>query len=187
MAEQPDQQLVTALTKEARRIHEDALYSYKGHYAAAHAWAMRHLWIGIPTTIVAAAAGVTAIADQTLIAAGLSLAVAVSSGVFTFLNPHEQAARHLKAGNAFKALRNDARIFCEVKSVATPVQQLEAMLDELNTRRASLSMDSPQIPPSAYQRAKKGIEAGEALYEVDHNANSPKPAKPDTTETRHSV
>lgn len=171
MADKPDDnQLLAALVKEARRIHEDALYSYKGHYEGAQAWAVRHLWIGIPTTVVAAAAGVTAIANQTLISAALSLAVAVTSAVFTFLNPQDRAGGHLRAGNAFKALRNDARIFCEVKSLHTPIAELEKMLDELNARRTELSIDSPQVPRSAYERARKGIEAGESAYEVDQTA-----------------
>ena len=111
---QPLESFAQPLALEAKRIEEDARFSSKGHFEAATAWDRWHLLIGLPTSIVAAIAGVSALSDLPVLAGILALLVATTSAVFTFLNPKERAAGHLRAGNAYKALQNDARIFREI-------------------------------------------------------------------------
>ncbi|HEV7300644.1 MAG TPA: SLATT domain-containing protein [Tepidisphaeraceae bacterium] len=169
-----DAAVLKVLIAEAARIEEDSTYSAKGQYECADAWAYRNLWIGIPTTVVAAGAGVVALKDQPILAGIMSLAVAASSAVFTFLNPREQALNHLAAGNAFKALQNDARIFYTIECVHRPNDAgLVADLKALNERRNKLNAESPQPSRKAFERARKGIEAGEARYAVDAEKSRP--------------
>lgn len=52
-----EQEMVTALRREAERIEEDATYSSKSHFNAAQVWERRHYWLGIPATAFAAIAG----------------------------------------------------------------------------------------------------------------------------------
>ena len=157
-----------ALRDEAQRIKEDALFSAKGHFQAAQLWDKCNMWLGVPATVMAAAAGVTAMAEYTTVASIIAVLVAILSGLLTFLNPSGCSARHLKAGNAYNALRNDASIFHKIKCRnSAPIGTLETLLDDLNLRRNSLNADSPQIPRKAYERARDGIEAGEADYHVD--------------------
>ena len=159
-----------SVVREAKRIEEDATFSAKGHFEAARRWGHLHLWIGIPTTLVAAVAGVSALSNQKEISAGLSLLVAATSAVFTFLNPEARASRHLRAGNAYKSLQNDARIFREVECQrGRRPNELSAELARLNQRRNKLNADSPQIPRPAFESARKGIEGGEATYEIDQS------------------
>jgi len=47
------------------------------------------------------------------------------------------------------------------------VENLTAELLALNERRNTLNSESPQIPRQAFERARKGIESGEASYAVD--------------------
>lgn len=54
---------------------------------------------------------------------------------------------------------------------------LVSTLDDLNACRSELGLESPPNPPSAYERAKKGIEAGEASYEVDEQATTLPPSR----------
>ena len=119
------QETVQPFIDEALRIEEDATFSAKGHFEAARSWGTRHYWIGIPTTVVAAAAGVLVLNEAPKIAATLAFLVATTSALFTFLNPKQVAGKHLGAGNAFKALQNDARIF----------RQIQVVLSEHRTRR----------------------------------------------------
>ena len=49
-----------AVIKEAKRIEESALCTAKGHFAAAQFWANFHLWVGIPTAILATIASASA-------------------------------------------------------------------------------------------------------------------------------
>lgn len=161
-----------AVIDESRRIEEDAIHSAKGHFEAARVWRLWHWWIGIPTTVIAAAASVTALNDFTIVSGVLALLVAITSALFTFVNPNAKADKHLKAGNAYKALHNDTRIFHRVQcQEGLPVADLRGSLKELNDLRNSLNMDSPPIPRLAFNRAKRGIKAGEAAYAVDGPVN----------------
>ena len=163
-----EEEFAKAISDEASRIAEDSENSSKGHFEAARRWENVHLWVGIPTTILAAAAGASALASHKILSAALSLLVAISAGVTTFLKPDARAARHLQAGNSYKSLQNNARVFREVQcaSRATP-KQLTAILQQLSARRNKLNEESPQIPRYAFRAAKAGIDRGEAEYRVD--------------------
>lgn len=160
------------LIKEARRIEEDSLYSAKGHFVAANFWSNFHLWIGVPTTILAAIAGVSALSqfdNHNIIAGFLAIIVAALTAVTTFLNPNERANSHLNAGNKYNSLRNEARIFCEIDSCGenNSIQEITKQLKELAKQRDELNQNSPQIPRWAFKRARKGIGEGEAAYKID--------------------
>ena len=93
------------------------------------------------------------------------------------MNPNKREAAHLAAGNAFERLHNEARVFWSVdclleKSDVVLSNKLRDMID----RKSDLNGKSPQIPKWAYQKAKAGIEAGEAEFKVDANRASPTPA-----------
>jgi hypothetical protein len=160
--------IVAAIRKEADRIVEDSTYSAKGHFEAAKSWREWHFRIGVPTAIAAAIAGISAINDFPILAAVLAFAVAAASGLSTFLDAKGNAAAHLHAGNAYKALQSDTRIFEEVDCKSgLSVQELRKRLGDLNARRSELNANSPQIPKAAFENARHGIEEGEAQYRVD--------------------
>ena len=159
-----------SIKAEASRIEEDALYSAKGHWEAAKPWEHRQLWLGVPTTICAAAAGVSAFADHPILSGALAVGVAVGSALITFVNPSDRHRRHCEAGNAYKALNNDARIFRTVDcTLEADPSALAAKLKDLNQRRNDLNQGSPLIPRSAFEAARRGIEDGEATHRVDQS------------------
>ena len=158
------------IVKEAKRIEEDSLYSSKGHFYAAQFWTNLHLWIGIPTSIMAAIAGASALSqfDNHQIVAGiLAILVAALSAVSTFINPNEKATIHHNAGNHYNSLKNRARIFSEIDVNVESDEGLLAKLRTLSAERDELNEKSPQIPKWAFRRARQGIEDGEAQYKVD--------------------
>lgn len=156
------------IRKEALRLEEDSLYSAKGHWEAARPWERRNLWIGIPLAIASAGAGVSALGDLTLLATGLAFFVAAGTAVMTLLSPQQRHQRHLDAGGAYKALNNEARIFRTIECARpVPVDELVKRLRELDERRNQLNAASPGIPRGAFERARSGIEAGEAKYLAD--------------------
>ena len=168
-----NEEIKTKLTNEAKRIEEDSLYSSKGHFYDAQFWTNSHLWIGMPTVVIAAIAGGLAFSSVPVFAGILSILVAASTAVMTFVNPNEKAGAHHNAGVAYNSLRNDARIFYDVEAhQLTDNKELLSKLEQLNARRAKLGEESPQISKRAYSKAKKGIEIdGEAIYQVDSNAD----------------
>lgn len=157
-----------AIIDESKRIEESCLYTSRGHFVAAQCWANFHLFIGIPTVILAAIAGITAFVENNVLAGILAIIVAVFTAVTTFLNPKERANNHLSAGNNYDSLLTKTRIFWTINCRGENSKQvLSEKLKDLSERRDKLNRESPQVPTWAYKRAKKGIEAGETTYSID--------------------
>lgn len=158
-----------ALSDESKRIEEDATYSSKGHFEDAQKWSTVHLWLGIPTAIIAGISGVFAFNEETLLAGALAIIAGMLASLSTFLNPSEKASTHHNAGVMFNSLRNKARIFREIdlkKDVPYDVQS--ERIKELASRKDELNESSPQISRNAFERTRKGIEEGEASYSADN-------------------
>jgi len=174
--ERPASKALDEIIREAKRLEESTLYSMKGHHVASNGWSRRNLWLGLPVVIISGLVGATTFSQYAetyptvkLVAGLLSLAVAILSGITTFLNPNDKESAHLSAANGFDKLNNDARLFWSVdcwqeSSDAVLTSQLKEMVD----RKSELNSNSPQIPGWAYKKAKAGIIAGEAKFEVDH-------------------
>ena len=141
---QNDSHQIDTLVAEAKVIEADALAASQRHLKSAHVWKWCHYVIGLPTAVLAALAGVSALSDHAVIGAFLAIAVAASTAVQTFLNPNDRADQRRKIGNAFKAINNDARIFHQVQCQApTNYEELRDALKVLNERRNTLLMESP--------------------------------------------
>ena len=158
------------LEREARRIEEDSLYSSKSHFEAAATWGRIHIWLGLPSAILAAIATVLAFADLGIFAGILALLVTGLTSVMTFLNPSQRQHEHHVAGTRCHTTRSKARFFREVDLVSERTEenlvvQLQSILSEYQQVRA----DCPPVPDWAYRRARKGIEEGQAAYEVDRS------------------
>ena len=158
------------IVKEAKRIEEDALFSSKGHFSAAAIWSNFHLFIGIPTAVVAAVASGLAWAGEAEIAGGLAILVAGLASVVTFTNPQEKSAAHLSAGNSYDALRNKVRIFwtidCWQESSDVVLTQ---RIKDISEEKTTLNRSCPQVSGFPYKLARKGILAGEAKHKVDES------------------
>jgi hypothetical protein len=158
------------IIKEAKRLEESALYSSKGHFAAAQFWGISHLCIGIAISAVSAIAAAFTFSDSYRVAVGiLVLGVAMLSAVATFLNPNEKAASHLIAGNNYDALCTRSRMFWTIEcwKDGNTEQVLSEKLRDLYEEKNKLNQSCPQIPGWAYSKGKKRIEAGEGVYQVD--------------------
>lgn len=157
-----------AIIREAKRIEESCLYTSKGHLVASSFWNNFHLWIGVPTTIIALVAGILSFSKDYINVGILSIIVAILTSLSTFLNPKERANSHFAAGNNHDSLLTKARIFWTIECKReNSVEILESKLKDLSGQRERLNRDCPQIPKWAYKKAKKGIEDGEANYVVD--------------------
>jgi hypothetical protein len=167
--EKVEQDLLKSLANEASRIEEDALYSARSHFEAARGWSRLHYWLGVPTVVLAAVAGASAVAENTSTAAALGILVAVLSALSTFLNPSDRSHQHHAAGTRFNEVRNRVRVFGEIemKTPGTGPAVLVDTIKELGQQRDELNKASPQIPRWAFERGRKSIQAGEAGYSAD--------------------
>ena len=162
-----------AVIVEAKRIEENCLYSSKGHLVAAAFWTNFNYWIGIPIAILAALGGILSFSKYSCFSGPLAIVVAISTAVSTFLNPKDKYNSHFMAGNNYESLLSKARIFWSIDCKREDSDEiLTSKLKELSQHGERLNRDCPQIPKWAYKRAKAGIEAGEASYDVDKNKDA---------------
>jgi hypothetical protein len=166
-----EDEVVSAVVKEAERIEEDALFSAKRHFNAAAIWNNTHLLLGLPTALIAGVSGISALSHHTLIAGVLSLTVAGLTALTTFLNPSQRATNHHDFGNRYNALRNKTRILREIDVHDSHPTELVKELKALNRERDELNQKAPQTPRLAFIRARAGIEEGEAQYKADKPSN----------------
>lgn len=161
-------ELISRLAAEAQRIEEDTEYSFKGHYNAAARWARYHLWIGLPSALLAAVAGAAAFKGQPELAGSLALVSTALTTVLTFLKPSERSEMHKTVAGQYQALRNQARIFREIGLMdGMAADEAKAHLFDLAKTRDELNQGSPAIARGDYELAKGDIDTGRARYRVD--------------------
>jgi SMODS and SLOG-associating 2TM effector domain family 4 len=159
---------IDALIRETSRIEEDALYSAKGHFEAASLWSKVHFWLGVPAAVLAAVAGGSILKQEPAVAVFLTGIVTTLTALLTFLNPQQRSNTHHTAAARFNAIRNDTRILREVDLIGEQISNdAVERLKTLSKSRDELNLSSPQIPRFAFNRARRGIESGEAAYAVD--------------------
>lgn len=158
---------MTGMIQELRRIEEDATYSAKGHFESGRMWTWVHFGIGVPSAILSAWAGLEAIQENGDFAFSLAIAGSALMALNTFLNPSEKSQRHQNAGNQYKSLQNQSRIFREVSLPLLDHTQAMEEFKALAAARDQLNEASPATLRWGFLSARKGIEAGEATYEVD--------------------
>lgn len=161
--------LTDALRHEAYRIEEDCLYSSKSHFNAASTWRRRHYGIGIPATVLGAAAGAAFVKEWPLLAQLFAIAAPILTGLLTFLKPSDKASEHKQVADQYLTLKNQTRVFREVELLQNETNAVQR-LQELGNKRNELNQTSPDIPRSAFSAARRGIAEGESSHAVDGNA-----------------
>jgi hypothetical protein len=157
-----------AIRTELERIEEDCIHSGKSHFNAHERWGRYHYWLGIPAVVLSSVAGLAFFKDYPEIGGALSAIVAVLTALSTFLKPYERADSHKGAGDQYLSLRNDARVFREIKlTYACDAQSAIDGLAEFTKRRNELNQASPQFANRDFRKARDGINAGEATHAVD--------------------
>lgn len=168
MQEQDDGELRTLIEDELSRIEEDCNHSGKAQFNAGTRWNSYHYWIGIPAVIASALAGTAFFKEMPEVGGVLAVMTAVLTTLQTFLKPSERASAHKAAGDQYLALRNDARVFRQIRlrHVCDRQSAIDG-LDEFTSRRREMNLAAPQFANRDFKKAKKGIDAGESTHKVD--------------------
>ncbi len=161
-------ELIQKLVAESLRIEEDTEHSAKGHYNAGDRWGRYHLYLGLPSALIAAIASAAAFKDCPELAGSLALLSTALTTVLTFLKPSERAEMHKSAAGQYHTLRNQTRLFREI-DLAEGMDEgvAKKRLLELARIRDELNAASPGIPRRDYEKAKQDIDAGGSRYQVD--------------------
>lgn len=151
-------------------IEEDCIYSSKAQFNAGVRWSWYHLWLGIPSVILSALAGTAFFKGHPEIGGAMSSIVTILTALMTFLKPSERASSYKSSGAQYLALRNDARVLRTIKlDVACDDAAAVANLDEITKRQKELNQASAQVSRKDFERARKGIEEGEAQHITDRS------------------
>ena len=157
-----------AIRSELERVEEDSIHSGKAHFNASDRWGRYHLALGIPALLITTLAGTAFLQDRPNIAGGISMLAAILTALLTFLKPSERALSHKSSGDQYLALRNDARVLRTVRiNASCDEASAVASLDEIIKRRNELNQVSNPFSRRDFEKARKGIEEGEARHAVD--------------------
>jgi hypothetical protein len=127
-----------------------------------------HLWLGVPSALLAAAAGISAIQSYPIAAAILAGCSALLTALLTFLSPEEMRNVHYKAGVGYSALRGELRRFRNLDRESDDfVPMGRSRIDALAEEKRALMETAPHIGGLSYRLAKRSIEKGEHLNQVD--------------------
>lgn len=164
--------IIKQIEAECYRIEEDTKVTAKSQYNNASSLRCWNLILAVAATSSATLAGFSAIKAYhhgTAVIIISSFLSALISAVLATFKPLEKAALHHKFGADFQKLCDDTRIF---RTIVLPQEglsekELSGKLQELSDRRAELRSKAPQHSGSAFDKTNKGIEQGQASYQVD--------------------
>ena len=153
-----------AIVERARHIERETSISALAQRMAANLWNSIFYLLGIPSVVLAAVAGASALADHPNLAAGLALGAAATSAVTTFMKPGEQADAHRRSSSRYRSIENEARNFWEVQCADTAsADGLKRDLDALTTKWNKENEAAPHVWSRLYNRAKEQLDAERAL------------------------
>lgn len=155
--------LRSQIVTETKHIERDCRVASTSHFAAATYWTTLYYVLGIPATIVAGVAGLSALADHALTAAILAITATALTATTIFLNAGEKAHAHGKKRFQYEELKNDVRVFREVTMpMMHDEDELHRELMQLCKIRNRLNRDSPQVRQRAVMRVARELEREEA-------------------------
>lgn len=162
---------------EVLRHLEDSETSKLSHfYAAARYEKLHKFYIGLPTTIAALllswlVAQNDLSGDDYKIIFGLkiclSLIVAISSGVSTFLNFNELAAHHRKAALKYQDIWRKCKNWETDFPDDTDLSKAKTVVQIYRTEMTNINQVSPQIPKWAWKSVAQQEKEGSTTYDVE--------------------
>lgn len=175
------------IIEEAKHLETLCLIAAERHYAAETPWFYWNYLLGIPSTILAAIAGTTALGDSPdakYWAAGIALLAAGLTALLTFLDPFKKASNHHTTAKHYEALYHEAGFlqrFEATKNGASPAE-LQQHLVAMRSKFNDLLESSPAISGTAYRTAEKNLSCGKGeVLRIPGDANQkPKVMKPFT-------
>lgn len=160
-----NEEILTAIVREAKRIEEDCEHSAKSHLNTSAIWSRWHDIIGIPLTILATMSAIYA--KEGLEVFNIALAVAILAAIQTLLSPDKQSHTHKIAGVSYLEIRNRTRRFREIDLLTDNAALAKDKLNILAETKDKLNKETPSPMWLGYLLAKFDIDAGRSKYHVD--------------------
>lgn len=142
-------------------IEKEAAISAHSHFVSGRRWEKTHLMLGIPSTILAAVAGVSAFSEQSaFITGGIAMLAAALAAVNTFLSPGDRASSHRQANVTFSQIRREASLLRDVDAQLIDdtdeeaAKELAQRLRDLTAKITETDQSAPTISSSAKHAAE---------------------------------
>lgn len=158
------------IVNEAKRVHEAAMWSSQSQFEQAKIWSNRNTFLGVPSTGLAAVAGLADLFGNVWTGA-LAITASFLTAILTTLNYSKKIDQAHASANAYLALQQDARIFIEVDSKTGSIEELRELLAKLVARQQEINTTAHIPSPKARKKAEKNINDGRQRYEVDAEYN----------------
>lgn len=159
---------------EVDAVDENCDYSSQRHFNARTLCEIEHYSLGVGAILLAAIAAATLLYPPVFsiwLSAVSAIGSAIMTGTSTLLKPTERFISHADAGEAYLALRNDARAFKRLsfRDPRENVASLRSQAQNLTRRMNDLNATYSKFPtsPSAYMKAKKDIHKGHTKNRAD--------------------
>ena len=153
------------LRDEARRLQNRCLKAAERHYAAEGFWYHLNYYLGVPTVVLAAVAGVIGLLQweySGVTAASLSLVVAALALLLTSLEPTRKGDIFHRFAKGYEKLYNRIGYFCRVQSKVkdNDISDLQSSFHRFTKAFNKLNEESPAISLRAQKRAEVNIDRG---------------------------
>ncbi|MBD2483690.1 SLATT domain-containing protein [Planktothrix sp. FACHB-1365] len=127
----------------------------QAHIYVSIRWTRTHLYIGIPSTVLAAVAGVQAISGTyQLVAVIIPVLVAILAPLLTFLDPNGKANTHLVASRVYEQMADQYDSFLlKCRLEPRPIEEELNDLVQINSAYGESKKSLPACPEWAYQKA----------------------------------
>ncbi len=164
------------LLKEALSTQKKCLLAAERQYASETPWYRLHFILGIPTSILAASAGILVFAAfkySDIIVASISFLIAILTAIQTFLHPDKRSNQHHHLAKEFEALYHNLGFLARVKlnNENANFIELEKVLEGYIAKLNELNNSSPAITGKAYKVADQNIDQGKTEVNVAFNIN----------------
>lgn len=141
-------------------IEDDCLYTEKTHFAAEERLRRLHLFLGLPATLLAAAAAATLIDSRAVLAGVLALTAALFSGAQTFVNPEARATSHHDAAVELARVRTAARLLHSVELLPISTEEAVRRIKDLRSAQFAVNKIAPGASKRDYRVASEKIKQG---------------------------
>lgn len=157
------------IEKEAKRIYESAGLASETQFEYSKRWRRADRWFGGAASVLAGIAGVGGLSEVVSIqwAGFIAIMSAVAAAIAASLGAPKSKEKAAIAANAYRALQQDARIFIQIDLPALADAEARERLQSLIDRLQELNKEAEIPSQKAWHRAKKQVESGSQMYEVD--------------------
>lgn len=158
-----------AIEAELLRLEDSAMISSQGQFEETKYWRRINLSLGLPASLLAAAAGATALAATAgRVTAGiLAIAAAGFGAVLTTVNAAHRVNQASSAANAYLEIQTAARQAREIDLPYMSLDDARQVLAEITARRDEQNKTAEPPSKRSYKKATANIAAGGQTYDVD--------------------